>query len=60
MLWVFYVFVCGALVKMGKISFIKIQKCVFADSFGKHLTITYSFVKLAIGQMLFRKKLDYC
>ena len=34
-------------IKMLKILFVKIQKYVFTDSFGNHLTITYSFGNLA-------------
>ena len=44
-------------IKMWKNSFIKIQKYSFTDSFGNHLTITYSIVKLTIWQ--FRKKLEW-
>ena len=54
--------VCGTLVceciftsKCVKISFIKIQKYAFTKSFRNHLTITYSFGKLALWQMSFRK-----
>ena len=34
----------------------KIHKYVFTDSLGNHLSITYSFGKLAIWQTSFRKK----
>ena len=43
-------------INMWKISFIKIKKYAFTDSFGNHLTITYSFGKLAIRQTSFRRK----
>ena len=48
-------------IKMWKILFIKIQKLyAFTDSFGNHLTITYSLGKLAIWQISFRKKTLEC
>ena len=52
------VFVCGVLVYecIWQISFIKIQKYAFTDSFGNHLTIKYSFGKLAIWQTSFRNE----
>ena len=34
----------------------KLHKYAFTDSFGNHLTITFSFGNLAIWQMSFRKK----
>ena len=38
-----------------KISFIKIQKYAFTNSFRNHLTITYRFGQLALWQISFRK-----
>ena len=55
-LFVVYWFVNAFAHQNVKDLFTKIKKYAFTDSFGNHLTITYSFGKLAIWQTAFRKK----